>query len=122
MSNNWGPHFIVPSEKLRTFSGRILLREYLDEEILRKDLDSMGLSGAVVRITNPWYVRRTGEQTWLKVGESEDQSANFPVSWDTSHIENGAYEILGFMHVFVKQGGQQSVVSRQNIVEVTVTN
>jgi len=24
MSINWGPHFIVPSETLKTFSGRVL--------------------------------------------------------------------------------------------------
>jgi len=122
MTNDWGPHFIVPSETLRTFSGRILLREYLDEELLRRDLDSMGLNGAVVRISNPWYIRRTGESTWLKVGESDDKSSNFPVSWDTTQAENGDYEVLGLMHVFVKQGSQQSVVARQNIVEVTVNN
>jgi len=122
MSNNWGPHFIVPSETLRTFSGRILLREYLDEELLRKDLDSMGLNGPVVRISNPWYIRPTGEQTWLKVGESDDKSSNFPVSWDTTQSENGDYEVLGLMHVFVKQGSQQAVVARQNTVKVAVKN
>ena len=122
MSHNWGPHFIVPSETLRTFSGRVLLREDLDEGLLRKELDSIGLTGAVVRITNPWYIRRTGEETWVKVGESDDQQANFPVSWDTTHVENGDYEVLGLMHVYVKQGDQQSVVARQNLLQVTVKN
>jgi len=122
MSYNWGPHFIVPSETLRTFSGRILLREDLDEGLLRKDLDSMGLTGSVVRISNPWYIRLTGEDTWLKVGESDDQSSNFPVTWDTTQVENGNYEVLGLMHVFVKQGHQQAVVARQNFVQVTVKN
>ena len=122
MSYNWGPHFIVPSETLRTFSGRILLREDLDEGLLRKDLDSMGLTGSVVRISNPWYIRLTGEDTWLKVGESDDQSSNFPVTWDTTQVENGNYEVLGLMHVFVKQEHQQAVVARQNFVQVTVKN
>ena len=122
MSYNWGPHFIVPSETLRTFSGRILLREDLDEGLLRKDLDSMGLTGSVVRISNPWYIRLTGEDTWLKLGESDDQSSNFPVTWDTTQVENGNYEVLGLMHVFVKQGHQQAVVARQNVVQVTVKN
>ena len=122
MSYNWGPHFIVPSETLRTFSGRILLREDLDESLLRKDLDSMGLTGSVVRISNPWYIRLTGEDTWLKVGESDDQSSNFPVTWDTTQAENGNYEVLGLMHVFVKQGHQQAVIARQNVVQVTVKN
>ena len=122
MSYNWGPRFIVPSETLRTFSGRILLREDLDEGLLRKDLDSMGLTGSVVRISNPWYIRLTGEDTWLKLGESDDQSSNFPVTWDTTQVENGNYEVLGLMHVFVKQGHQQAVVARQNVVQVTVKN
>lgn len=122
MSSNWGPHFIVPSETLRTFSGRILLREYLDEETLRRDLDSMGLTGAVVRISNPWYIRPTGTDTWLKVGESDDQVANFPVSWDTTRVENGSYEVLGLMHVYVKQGEQTAVIARQNVVQVDVNN
>jgi hypothetical protein len=122
MSYNWGPRFIVPSETLRTFSGRILLREDLDEGLLRKDLDSMGLTGSVVRISNPWYIRLTGEDTWLKLGESDDQSSNFPVTWDTTQVENGDYEVLGLMHVFVKQGHQQAVVARQNVVQVTVKN
>ena len=122
MSNNWGPHFIVPSETLRTFSGRILLREYLDEDLLRKDLDSIGLTGAVVRIANPWYIRRAGNDTWVKVGESDDQGANFPVSWDTTQVENGDYEVLGLMHVYVGRGNQQATVARQNVVQVTVGN
>ena len=38
MSVNWGPHFIVPSETLRAFSGKVLLRENFDEELLKKIL------------------------------------------------------------------------------------
>lgn len=122
MPYNWGPHFIVPSETLRTFSGRILLREELDENLLRKDLDELGFSGPVVRIVNPWYIRKADQLSWVKVGESDDQVANFPVSWDTSTVDNGEYEVLGLMHVFVKDGNAQRVVARQNIVRVTVTN
>ena len=122
MSHNWGPHFIVPSETLRTFSGRILLRETLDEGLLREELDSLGLSGPVMRISNPWYVRRVGNDTWIKIGESDDPSANVPVSWDTSSVEDGDYEVLGLMHVYVRQGDQQAVVARQNFVEVAVKN
>ncbi len=122
MPYNWGPHFIVPSETLRTFSGRILLREDLDENLLRKDLDDLGFVGPVVRIVNPWYVRKAEQLTWVKVGESDDQVANFPVSWDTSTVDNGEYEVLGLMHVFVKDGNAQRVVARQNVVRVTVAN
>jgi len=122
MSDNWGPHFIVPSETLRDFSGRILLRETLDDQTLRRDLDSLGLEGPVTRILNPWYIRKSGQNTWVKVGESDDQTANFPVSWDTTRVENGKYEVLGLMHVFVRDGDQERVVARQNIVEVAVKN
>lgn len=122
MSYEWGPHFIVPSETLRSFSGRTQLRESLDDDLLRKDLDSLGLNGAVVRIVNPWYVRKVGEQTWVKVGESSDRTANFPVSWDTTSFENGSYEVLGLMHVFVKDGGTERAIARQNMVQVEVKN
>ncbi|MBE9506236.1 MAG: hypothetical protein IMY84_05410 [Chloroflexi bacterium] len=122
MTYNWGPTFIVPSETLRNFSGRIQLRENLDRELLKKDLESLGLEGPVVRIVNPWYVRRTGRTTWMKVGESDDESANFPVTWDTATAENGTYEILGLMHVFVRDGNQERVVARESTVEVVVQN
>jgi len=122
MSYEWGPHVIVPSETLRSFSGRTQLRESLDDDLLRKDLDSIGLSGPVVRILNPWYVRKVGDQTWIKVGESSDRSSNFPVSWDTTAFSSGSYEVLGLMHVFVKEGDHERVIARQNIVEVEVKN
>ena len=122
MTYNWGPSFIVPSETLRSFSGRILLRENLDRQLLKKDLESLGLEGPVLRITNPWYVRRAGRVTWMKVGESDDESANFPVTWDTTTTDNGTYEVLGLMHVFVRDGNQERVVARQSTVEVVVQN
>ena len=122
MSYEWGPQFIVPSETLRSFSGRTQLREELNDELLRKELDSLGFTGPVVRIVNPWYVRKVGEQTWIKIGESSDRSANFPVSWDTTAFANGAYEVLGFMHVFAKDGEREHVIARQNVVEVEVKN
>lgn len=122
MSYEWGPQFIVPSETLRSFSGRTLLRESLDDELLRKDLDSLGYNGAVVRILNPWYVRKVGEQTWVKVGESSDRTADFPVSWDTTAFENGPYEVLGMMHVYVRDVEHERAIARQNIVQVEVKN
>ena len=53
MSFDWGPHFIVPSESLKSFSGIVRLRESLDEELLHRELEDLGVSGAVVKITNP---------------------------------------------------------------------
>ena len=89
MAINWGPHFIVPSEVAKTFSGIVVLRENFDETLLRKELETLGLSGAILKVTNPWYYRRKTTDTWIKVGESEDREENFPVKWDTSALENG---------------------------------
>lgn len=122
MAINWGPHFIVPSEAAKRFSGIVVLRENFDEALLRNELDALGLSGAVVKVSNPWYFRKKATDTWIKVGESEDRSENFPVKWNTSKLENGKYEILGLMHVFVKRGNDESVIARQSVVEVAVQN
>ena len=122
MSYNWGPSFIVPSKVLTTFSGVVRLREQYDAELLKKELAELGIGGAVERITNPWYYRKKGTDTWIKIGESEDREENFPVNWDTSKLEGGPYEVLGLMHVFVKNGGHEHAIARQSIVEVTVKN
>jgi len=122
MSYNWGPRYIVPSEVLKTYSGSVLLREELDEELLRKELEELGLAGPIVRITNPWYYRQKNTDTWIKVGESEDKQENFPVRWDTTSLENGQYEVMGLMHVFVRKDGKETAIARENVVEVTVEN
>jgi hypothetical protein len=122
MSYNWGPHYIVPSDVLKTYSGAVQLREEFDDELLRKELADLGLQGPVVRIVNPWYYRRKNTETWIKIGESEDKQQNFPVRWDTSSLENGQYEILGLMHVFVKIDGSETAIARENVVEVSVAN
>jgi hypothetical protein len=122
MSYNWGPHYIVPSEVMKKYSGNVLLREELEEELLGKELAELGLTGSILRITNPWYYRRKNETTWIKIGESRDKPDNFSVRWDTTGLKNGRYEILGLMHVFVKKDGEETAIARQNVVEVTVEN
>ena len=122
MSLNWGPHFIVPSETLRAFSGRVLLRESFDEELLKTELQGLGLAGYPLQATNPWYCRKKGTETWIKIGESSDQEQSFSVSWDTKTLENGEYQILGLMHVSVKTEDEEVIVARQNIVDVVVEN
>lgn len=122
MSHNWGPHFIVPTDIFETYSGRISLRETLDKGLLAKDLAELGLPQNVVRITNPWYCRKKGAETWVKVGESDDEKQDFPVTWDTTKLENGQYEILGLMHVFVRDDDFEGAIARQRVVEVTVEN
>jgi small-conductance mechanosensitive channel len=122
MSYNWGPHYIVPSEALKSYSGIIQLREELDEDLLHKELESLGMHGTILKITNPWYYRRKNRHTWIKIGESADKEENFPTSWDTRALENGQYEIMGLMHVFVKKADTEVAIARQNIVEVMVEN
>jgi hypothetical protein len=117
-----GPHFIVPSESLTSFSGVVRLRESLDEELLHKEMEELGISGAVVKITNPWYFRKKGTGSWIKIGESQDMEENFPVRWDTSGLENGSYEILGLMHVSISEHETEHVIARQSIVDVTVAD
>ena len=122
MSYNWGPHYIVPSEALKKYFGYVLLREEFDEDLVSKELEELSLTGPVVRVTNPWYYRKKNTDTWIKIGESDNRSENFPVRWDTTKLENGQYEILGLMHVFVKRGAEERAIARENVVEVTVEN
>jgi hypothetical protein len=122
MTINWGPHYIVPSETLKAFSGRVLLRETFDEELLRRELKELGFPGDPIRATNPWYYRKKGMDTWIKIGESSDRRENFAVPWDTTKLENGEYEVLGLMHVWVRSGEKEIIVARRNIVEVVVKN
>jgi len=44
----------------------------------------------------------------------------FAVSWNTSSLEDGQYEIQGMMHVFVNVGNVELAIARENVVEVTV--
>ncbi|MGE5838651.1 MAG: hypothetical protein ACM34H_01870 [Deltaproteobacteria bacterium] len=122
MAINWGPHFIVPSEMAKTFSGIVVLRENFDETLLRSELETLGLSGAILKVTNPWYYRKKDTDTWIKIGESEDREENFPVRWDTSTLEDGLYEVLGLMHVSVKKGKEEKIIARQNALEVMIKN
>lgn len=122
MSYNWGPHYIVPSEVIKKYSGNVLLREEFDEDLASKELEELGLTGPIMRVTNPWYYRKKNTDSWIKIGESEDRQENFPVRWDTTGLENGQYEILGLMHVFVKKGDEERAIARENVVEVTVEN
>ena len=122
MSYNWGPRYIMPTGTITSYAGAVRLREDLDEELLNKELHELGFSGPVSKILNPWYYRRKGTETWIKIGESDDRQENFPVRWDTTSLENGKYEVMGLMHVFLKNGGGGKAIARENIVEVTVKN
>lgn len=45
MSYDWGPRYIVPSGVLESYSGTVRLREEIDEDLLRKELEVLNLSG-----------------------------------------------------------------------------
>ena len=122
MSYNWGPHYIVPSEVLKKYFGSVLLREEFDTDLVSRELEELGFTGPIVRVTNPWYYRKKNTDTWIKVGESDNISENFPVRWDTTKLGNGQYEILGLMHVFVKKGAEERAIARENVVEIAVEN
>ncbi|MFP3880445.1 MAG: hypothetical protein ACLFVA_05785 [Dehalococcoidia bacterium] len=122
MPYDWGPHYIVPSKILETYSGSILLREELDEDLLHKELEELGLAGPIIRINNPWYYRKKNTDTWIMIGESDDIHGNFPVRWDTTVLENGQYEVKGLMHVFVKEHGGVKAIARESVAEVDVRN
>ena len=122
MAYNWGPNFIMPSETLHDFSGRVVLREDYDEELLRKELAELGCGDQPFHVTNPWYCRKKNTESWIKIGESSDRKNHVPVPWDTRKVENGEYEVLGFMHVTARKGAEELVVTRQNIIDVTVEN
>lgn len=122
MSYYWGPHYIVPSSMIEAYSGIIQLREDYDEDSLHKELQELGISSSVLRVVNPWYYRKKGSPTWIKIGESEDKEGNFWVTWDTRRLENGQYEVMGMMHVYTGTGGNTNIIARQNKVEITVQN
>lgn len=122
MPFKWGPHFIIPTQSINTYSGHVKLRETLDRNLLVKELEELELPTHVVKISNPWYLKKQGTETWIKLGESIDEKKNFPVDWDTTQYENGQYVILGLMHVYYKHNGQEGAIVRQSATEVTVQN
>ncbi len=122
MSHNWGPHYIVPAELFENYSGVVVLREEFDNDLLNKELEELGISGHIDRVNNPWYYRKKNTDTWVMIGESGEIERDFPVKWDTTKLENGQYEVMGLMHVFVKKGHEEKGIARQNIVEITVKN
>ena len=117
-----GGHTIVPSGALQSYSGGVRLREEFNEDLLRKELEELGLSGPIARVSNPWYYRKKNTDTWIKIGESDNRHENFPVRWDTTNLQKGQYEVMGLMHVFVKKGIEERAIARENVVEIAVEN
>lgn len=119
---SWGPQFFVPTITIKHYSGRVLLRESLDDDLLRKELEAMRIDGQPVSYTNAWYIRQKGTTTWIKVGESTNREHDFGIRLDTTELENGAYQVLGFMSVKVRKEVKDTIVSRQNIADFEIRN
>ncbi|UCC16781.1 MAG: hypothetical protein JSU58_10540, partial [Dehalococcoidales bacterium] len=120
MSYNRDPHYIVPSDSLKSYADGVFLREEKDA-LLGTEL---GLIGRIVGVNNPLYCRKIHSETWIRIGESEDKSGNFSIGWDTTVLENGQYEIMSLMHVYMekRRGEKRKTITRENVVEVTIIN
>jgi hypothetical protein len=123
MPENWGPYFIVAPILRKSESRSIVLRESFDYEVLRQELITNGLSPDVVKVTNPWFYRKQNSNTWLMIGESDNIEENFQVEWDISRLQNGSYEVMALMQVFVAESvTEETRIARQNIIGVTIQN
>jgi len=120
---SWGPQFFVPTITIKHYSGRVLLRETLDDEMLRKELQAMNIDGKPVGFSNGWYIRKKGTQSWIKIGESTVREHDFAIRLDTTELENGTYQVLGFMSARIRSADRKEiVVSRQNIADFEIRN
>lgn len=120
---SWGPQFFVPTITIKHYSGRVLLRETLDEELLRRELKAMNIDGKPVGFSNGWYIRKKGTQSWMKIGESTAREHDFATRLDTTGLENGAYQVMGFMSAKIRTpDGRDVIVSRQNIADFEIRN
>jgi hypothetical protein len=122
MPFEWGPRCVVPTKVLKANESAVRLQEDFDEVLLEKELKAVGVNGRIVRVTNPWYYRKKGDYSWIRIGESDDKSRNFAVNWETRNLKDGQYEVLGLMHVFIKQDDREEVIAGQNITEVKVSS
>jgi hypothetical protein len=101
----------------------VLLRESLDDDLLIKELAAMNIDGRPVGFSNGWYIRKKGTQSWIKVGESTAREHDFGIRLDTTELENGTYQVLGFMSAKIRTGDMKEIiVSRQNIADFEIRN
>jgi hypothetical protein len=147
MDYDWGPFYLVPSKVIAAYSGAVVLRDEYDEELLYKQVEERGFPRNLLRVTNAWFYRKKGTGDWTRIEESSDIRGNFPVRWDTTQVEDGQYEIIGFMQAFlgldkwtevtlggggfeksgyrpvrVKRRVEKRLIAEQKTVEVTVEN
>jgi hypothetical protein len=119
---NWGPQFFVPTIAIRKYCGCVLFRANLNDDLLRKELESLNLNESPTAYGIGWHIRKKGAQTWIKIGESVNKVMDFGVRLDTAEFEDGKYQILGFLSVTVYSKEKEIVVSRQSIAEFEIKN
>jgi hypothetical protein len=119
---NWGPQFFVPTVAIKKYCGCVLFRGNLNEELLKKDLESMNLDGSPTAYNMGWYVRKKGTQTWIKIGESFNKVMDFGIRLDTAEFESGTYQLMGFLCITVRTEESEIVVSRQSITDFEIKN
>lgn len=121
-SVHWGPRFLVPTVMIKQYCGSIVLRETLDEELLKREMEALHIDGHVKGVNNVWYIRKRGKQTWIKVGESSNRLMDFAVRFDSTAFPDGDYQVLGFMSVRVHTEQGERIISRQNIADLKIRN
>ncbi len=120
---SWGPQFFVPTISIKYYSGRVLLRESLDDDLLRQELSAMKIDGRPVGFNNAWYIRKKGTHSWIRVGESTAREHDFGIRLVTTEFENGTYQVLGFMSARIRtEDMKEVIVSRQNIADFEIRN
>ncbi len=118
----WGPQFLVPTIAIKKYYGCVVLRENYNDELLKKDLEDLNISGYPVGVSNSWFIRKKGIQTWIKIGESSNRQMDYAVRFDSTEFKNGTYQILGFMNVKVKTEDREITISRQNMADFEIKN
>jgi len=119
-SINWGPQFFVPTIAIKKYCGSVLFRGNLNDDLLKKELESLHLDGRPTAYNIGWHIRKKGTQTWIKIGESFNRFMDFGVHLDTAEFEDGTYQILGFLSVTVQIEEKTLVVSRQSIADFEI--
>jgi hypothetical protein len=101
----------------RTFSGRVMLRQSLPWDASR-DAEM----AEAIRVTLTWYYRSPNSENWFSIGHSADATDDFSVTWDTSRLANGRYEVIGLLQLVTGDGQGEKTVARPTVTEVVVKN
>lgn len=118
---------IVPAGDDQRLRGTVTLRERRDKQLLARELAELGLRETEQPVggkaANPWAYRPKAAGSWIKIGESVDEEADFAVPWDTTQLPDGDYEVRAEMHsLAVDERGKPIEVCREKIIRVAIAN